>query len=95
MPCQRSDNCSGVVNASYIAKECATTDGRVARTFSVANKCSRSSGRIEAAGRVVQKRGRGNRVFLGSLTRALVSSIEKECSRADSGVVATIRVAPE
>ena len=85
----------GVVNAGDIAKECATTDGRVSHAFGVVDKCSRSSGRIEAAGRVVQKRCRANGGVLGSFTRTLVSDVEKEGSRAHSGVVAPVSVAPE
>lgn len=77
---------SGVANAGDITKECATTDGRISHTFGVVDKSSRSSGRIEAAGRVVQKRGRGNGGVLGSLTRNLISDVEKERSRTHSGV---------
>jgi len=48
-PCSHS----GVANAGDVAKECATTDGRVARTFGVVEKRGHSSARIGAAGRVV------------------------------------------
>src|SRR4029079_5041730 len=47
---------SGVADADDIAKECAITDGRVSITFCVADQCSRSSGSIKAAGRIVHKR---------------------------------------
>ena len=86
---------SGVANAGDVGKECATTDGRVSHAFGVVEKCSRSSGRIEAAGRVVQKRRRANGGVLGSLTRTLISDVEKERSRTHSGVVAPVSVAPE
>ena len=86
---------SGVANAGDIAKERATADGRVCHTFGVVDKCSRASGRIEAAGRVVQKRCRANGGVLGSFTRTLISDVEKERSRTQSGVVAPVSVAPE
>jgi hypothetical protein len=86
---------SGVVNAGDIAKECATTDGSVSHTFGVADKCSRSSGGIEAAGRVVQKRCRANGCVLRSITRTLIPNVEKQRSRTQGGVVAPVSVAPE
>jgi hypothetical protein len=72
---------SGVVDAGDIAKECATADGRVCHAFGLVEKCSCSGGRIEAAGHVVQKGCRANGGVLGSLTRALISDVEKERSR--------------
>ena len=45
---------SGVVNAGDISKERATVDGRVCYTFGGVDNCTRSSGRIEAAGCVVR-----------------------------------------
>jgi len=86
---------SSVVNARDIAKECATADGRVCHTFGVVDKCSRSSRRVEAAGRVVQKGCRPNGRVLGSLTHTLVADVEKEGSRTDSGVVAAVSIAPK
>ena len=86
---------SGVVNAGDIAEECATADGRVCHTFGIVDKCRRSSGRIEAAGRVVQKRCRANGGVLSSLTRTLISDVEKKRSRTQSGVVTPVCVAPE
>src|SRR5882724_13494604 len=86
---------SGVANAGDITKECATADGRVSHAFGIIDKSSRSSGRIEAAGRVVQKRCRTNGGVLSSVTRTLVSDVEKERSRPHSGVVAPVSIAPE
>jgi hypothetical protein len=86
---------SSVVNARDIAKECATADGRVCHTFGVVDKCSRSSRRVEAVGRVVQKGCRRNGRVLGSLTHTLVADVEKEGSRTDSGVVAAVSIAPK
>jgi hypothetical protein len=64
-------------------------------TFGVVDKCSRSSGRIEAGGRVVQKRCRAYGGVLGSLTRILISDIEKERSRAQSGVAPSVSLQSE
>ena len=86
---------SGVANAGDIAKECATTDGGVSHTFGVVEERRSSGGRIEAAGRVVQKRCRANGGVLRSLARTLISDVEKERSRTHSGVVAPVSFAPE
>src|SRR4029079_13596914 len=65
---------SGVADADDIAKECASTDRRVSRAFGVVDKCGRSSGRIKAAGRVVQERCRANCRVLHSLAGAQITS---------------------
>ena len=86
---------SGVANAGDITKECATADCRVSHTFGVVDNCGSSSGRIEAAGRVVQKRCRANGGVLGSITGTLVSNVEQESPGAESGVVAAVGITPQ
>lgn len=54
---------SGVADAGDFGKQHTTTDGRVSHTFCVVDKCSRCSGRVVAAGRVVQKGCRANSGF--------------------------------
>ena len=61
----------------------------------VREKGERSSGHVEAAGRVVQKCCRPNGRVLGSFTRTLISDVEKERFRTHSGVVAPVSVALE
>ena len=85
----------GVANAGDITKESAITDGRVSRAFGVIDERGRSGGRIETTGRIVQKRCCTNGGVLHSLTTVLVSRVEKERPRTDSGVIAALRVAPE
>ena len=84
-----------VATSSGVRVESITPSGRVALAGGVREKGERSSGHVEAAGRVVQKRCRANGGVLGSLTRTLISDVEKERSRTHSGVVAPVSVASE
>ena len=85
---------SGCVDAACsIVSECTNTGGRVVAAAGVTEKGQRSGGRVVAAGGIAQERSRANGRVLGSLARGLVSLVEKERPRADSSVVAAVRVA--
>jgi hypothetical protein len=84
---------SRVVKAGRIVKERAITDGGVGVALGVAKKRQYSSGCVFETCGLVEKRCRAYGCVLRSLTRTLVSDVEKERPCADGGVVAAVALA--
>jgi hypothetical protein len=84
-----------VIEAGGVVHKRSETGGRVEGGSGVAEKGECPTGRVLKASSVVQKRRHVDSRVLGSVTRTLVSDIEKQRPSADSGVEAAVRVAKE